>query len=234
MVFKKRYKTKNYRRARRPAKKSMDKEILKVVKRHEMREKPLKPVYVEYASTITTTPSLISPIAFPTQAVKAWSTEADSQGGRIGNQIYPMDWQLNIRFDAESSSSYTSNLIRMTIFQWKEDASTIAPVAGDIYYGYPGSYVSQSPLNPITKSKYRILLDKTFLCTNDTWTQNKYFKLHFKKFPITKMIFSTDSTTGTSATLVCGGVYMFITSDSNVIDASFSFSSLFTYSDSGM
>nr|WAE42889.1 MAG: capsid protein [Cressdnaviricota sp.] len=219
MVEKKPLEKKRTVRKRKPRSQTMVAIARRVAKKVVAGEAQVKHTQAEYGSTTSNTPSLISPVSWPGQAITAYTGDESesSSGGRIGNTINLKSFQMWMNLSAGD----TTNIVRITWFQWlvPNDHSDETPVFGDIFTEYTGSYPYLSPFNYDNRKKYKILHDKIYTLVTGGSNQTRILKFNFtaKDFAVKKIAFIGDSQTGTSAGVIKGNIYYFISSDSSVL-----------------
>lgn len=235
MVFKRKAPRRKFVRRRTTRRRKPRMSLAKMVQKVIDRTKQVKHTQLEYSFAVTNGYTLLMPISYPAQGIKAFDNyqdDNDEEGQRIGNTIFPKSFQFNYSLEAGDST----NFLRITIFEWllPTSASDEVPTSGDIFENPATGFAYLSPLNYDNRKNYHILHDKVYKMVTGAANQIMSGKLTFtvRKLRVKKWIFTGDSQTGVEASLVKGNIYMFAVSDSSILPhPSFSYSTRLTYTD---
>lgn len=211
--------------------KLVHRDIVKTIKRIDAGNVEIKSVQQEYVNTAGSTPTLNIMINWPAQGVQANADDEDgenTQGQRIGNSIVIKDIYFCINIFRGNVGD--TNAFRLIVFQWMEDERFNSATAGDILMSPSDGFSFLSPLNYITKHKYRILKDwKVTLvagATSEDIIRTFHFRPGFKKIQFAK---NTDS--GVSSEIIKGNIYYMVMSDGPIETVNYSTSMLCKYTD---
>ena len=153
-----------------------------------------------------------------------WPLLSSGLNARLQDIIQVKSYQLKFTIDPSTGlGSENENNVRIAMIQFVDSnasgSSTGAVGLGQVWLGYDGDYTWLNPYNPLTKSKYRVLFDKTYaitfggiaticdeiMVTSLDMTVNKG-----------KMVYSNDGELNTNYPGLEGGfICAFITSDSS-------------------
>lgn len=222
------------RRKRRFTKKPtklVHKDIVKTIKRIEAKNVEIKSVQTEYSNTASSTPTLNIMVNWPAQGIAANADDEDgenTQGQRIGNSITIKDIYFCINISRGSVGSL--NVFRMIVFQWMEDERFDSANAGDILMSPSDGFSFTSPLNYITKAKYRILKDWKVSMVDGAPSQNIIRTFHFRP-SVKKIQFAKNADSGITSEIIKGNIYYMVMSDASVETVNYITSTLVKYTD---
>lgn len=140
--------------------------------------------------------------------VSKWFALAQGVGNsqRIGNQIDCSHMELSY----ELTTGDTTNVLRIIVFQWREDDIAIGPVYTDILYR-PNSSVpyTNALYNFDNRGSYKILYDKKHFIDADNDVVSAFGHKKYIKIPHSKIDFN-----GAGATTGKNMIYVLSVSDS--------------------
>jgi len=171
-----------------------------------------------------------------------WPENGGTEQERIQEIIQIKSLEINFAlYAATGIGSESFDSVRIVCVQWVDEnaSGSSSPVngLGQLFLGYSGDYTWLNPLNPITKSKYRVLRDKTYnltfggiACINDR------FLIDASELPVNKgkMIYTSDTDSNMYYPGLQGGyVTCYMTSDSSAApNPTISFSTCMVFTDS--
>lgn len=131
--------------------------------------------------------------------------QGTGQAARIGNEIQASHMEL--RYSLASADTF--NILRVIVFQWREDDATVGPVYTDILYR-PSTSVSwhNALYNYDQRESYKILYDKRHFVDADNQAKDTFVSTKIK-VPHKKIIFN-----GSGATDGKNMIYVLFVSDS--------------------
>lgn len=208
------------RKSRQTLSTAAKRQVYKIAKRLDNKEKDMKFTFYEYSTTVSdnwTGPA--SFITWPVQGVQAYTSVKDlggSESQRIGNEIEISHIQFNYRIDVAD----TSNVFRVVIFQWFQQSDSNFPTIGDIFMNNGAGYPYLDMYNYENKKNFKILFDKTHTLSGNAG--NNATIINHKKWygagiPIKKIKFLGNSESGFNANIVKGALYYMFVTDSTVI-----------------
>lgn len=163
---------------------------------------------------VSNVPAIYEFVEWPDQGTGGYISDQllDSVSGsqRIGNMIAVK----NIQWRFTISIGDNINYIRVILFQFMDNTTVVAPVAGDVICD-PNNNGHLQPLNPLNRQKIRILYDKLYhLQSGGLETISK--KMNIKP-PVRNIKFSANTTAGYGAEIIKGKLYYLLVSDSGVV-----------------
>jgi len=198
-MYKKRYTKKTYK-PRRKTRTNMRTMVKKTVKREMSKNIETKFIVGEFTGAITDS------VNFNRVSTPAVGT-GDNE--RIGDTITVKSLYINYSFIADD----TTNLVRLIVFQWFQDSSNNPPVAASILEASASIHV-QAPYSMNNSQNYRILYDRTHTLSTDGSSRVVLAKKYITKIPCRKIVFTNSS--GNSANIKKGQIYVLEVSDSSV------------------